>query len=133
MRRLDSLVITKDTELPVVVQLYYKELKKKYGVYGARITDIIQMLEVLQGNKKFELFDANSWNTSQFSSYLMDQQIKFMAGEELDMVVLHDDILKVYQWTKEEKKRFIDEIIEEKIWAIFKFVTDPSLVFDNIL
>lgn len=133
MRKLNSLVITKDTELPITVQLYYKELKKKYGVYGARITDIIQMLEVLQGNQKFELFDANTWNSGQFSSYLMDQQIKFMAGEELDMVIFHDDILKVYQWTKEEKKRFDDEIIEEKIWAIFKFVIDPSLVFDNIL
>ena len=49
------------------------------------------------------------------------------------MAVIHDDILKVYEFTGAEKKRFINETVEEKIWAIFKFVTDPSLVFDNIL
>ena len=121
------------TELPVQVQLYYMTLKKKYGVYGARISDLILMLELLHGGERFELFDTRTWNPGDFVSYLMDIQLKFMAGESIDLVTLHDDILKVYQWTIAEKKRFINEVIEEKIWAIFKYVIDPNLTFNNII
>ena len=120
------------TELPVQVQLYYMTLKKKYGVYGARISDLILMLELLHGGERFELFDTRTWNPGDFVSYLMDIQLKFMAGESIDLVTLHDDILKVYQWTIAEKKRFINEVIEEKIWAIFKYVIDPNLTFNII-
>ena len=131
IRRPEEYKVTKDTELTEPVKIFYMMLKKSYGVNG-RITDLIQMLEKLYGDK-FELFDPRTWNTSQFSSYLMDQQIKFQNGEALDMVVLHDDLLKVYDFTGAEKKRFINESIEEKIWAVFKFVTNPNLVFNNII
>ena len=107
-------------------------LKKKYGVYGARISDLILMLELLHGGERFELFDTRTWNPGDFVSYLMDIQLKFMSGESIDLVTLHDDILKVYQWTIAEKKRFINEVIEEKIWAIFKYVIDPNLTFNII-
>lgn len=120
------------TELPIQVQLYYMTLKKKYGVYGARISDLILMLELLHGGERFELFDTRTWNPGDFVSYLMDIQLKFMSGESIDLVTLHDDILKVYQWTIAEKKRFINEVIEEKIWAIFKYVIDPNLTFNII-
>ena len=131
IRRPEEYKVTKDTELTEPVKIFYMTLKKSYGING-RISDIIQMLEKLYGDK-FELFDPRTWNTGQFASYLMDQQIKFQKGEVLDMVVLHDDILKVYDFTGAEKKRFINESIEEKIWAIFKFVTNPNLVFNNII
>ena len=133
IQRPKEYLVNKDTEMPVQVQLYYMNLKKKYGSYGARISDLIQMLELLHGGDKFELFDARTWNPGDFVSYLIDLQIKFMNGETLDMVVLHDGILKVYQWTIAEKKQFINEVIEEKIWAIFKYVIDPNLTFDNII
>ena len=133
VRRLEEFIVDKNTELPVQVQLYYSQLKKKYGSFGARISDLIQMLEVLHGGEKFELFDTRTWNPGDFTSYLIDVQIKFMKGDSIDLVVLHNDILKVYQWTLAEKKKFINEVIEEKIWAIFKYVIDPTLTFDNII
>lgn len=130
-QRIKEFKVSKDTELSDRVKLYYMVLKGTYGTNG-RITDLVQMLEKLYIDK-FELFDPRTWNLGPFSSYLMDLQIKFQNGEELDMVVLHDDILKVYQFTSAEKRRFINETIEEKIWAIFKLVTDPGLVFNNII
>ena len=133
VRRPKEYIVNKDTELPIQVQLYYTTLKKKYGIYGARISELIQMLELLYGGEKFELFDTRTWNPGDFVSYLMDIQLKFMSGESIDLVTLHDDILKVYQWTLAEKKRFINEVLEEKIWAIFKYVIDPNLTFDNII
>jgi hypothetical protein len=129
IQRPKEYIVTKDTELTVSVRLYYQTLKESYGQTG-RITDIVQMLEKLS-LKKFELFDPKTWNSGLFSSYLLDQQIKFQKGEPLDMVVLHNDILKVYEFTSAEKKQFINEIVEEKIWAIFKYVTDPNLVINN--
>lgn len=129
VQRPKEFIVNRNTELTDTVKIYYSALRKFYGQNG-RITDLIQMLERLSNNK-FELFDPRTWNTSQFSSYLMDLQIKFQNGEDLDMVVLHDDILKVYEFTIAEKKSFIDEIIEEKIWAIFKYVVDPKLELDN--
>lgn len=133
IQRPKEYIVYKNTELPIQVQLYYMTLKKKYGVYGARISDIILMLELLHGGERFELFDTRTWNPGDFISYLMDLQLKFMSGEPIDLVTIHDDILKVYQWTIAEKKRFINEVIEEKIWAIFKYVVDPNLTFDNII
>ena len=132
-QRPKEFIVDKNTELPIQVQLYYMTLKKKYGVYGARISDLILMLELLHGGERFELFDTRTWNPGDFISYLMDLQLKFMSGEPIDLVTIHDDILKVYQWTITEKKRFINEVIEEKIWAIFKYVVDPNLTFDNII
>lgn len=129
VQRPKEFIVNRNTELTDTVKIYYSVLRKFYGQNG-RITDLIQMLERLSNNQ-FELFDPRTWNTSQFSSYLMDLQIKFQNGEDLDMVVLHDDILKVYEFTIAEKKSFIDEIIEEKIWAIFKYVVDPKLELDN--
>lgn len=131
IQRPKEFIVNRNTELTDHVKLYYSLLRRSYGQTG-RITDLIQMLEKLSQNK-FELFDPRTWNTSQFSSYLMDLQIRFQNGEDLDMVILHDDILKVYEFTLSEKKAFIDEIIEEKIWAIFKYVVDPNLDLTNIL
>lgn len=129
VQRPKEFIVNRNTELTDTVKIYYSALRGFYGQNG-RITDLIQMLERLS-NSKFELFDPRTWNNGQFSSYLMDLQIKFQNGEDLDMVVLHDDILKVYEFTIAEKKSFIDEIIEEKIWAIFKYVVDPKLELDN--
>lgn len=130
-RRPTEFIVTKDTELTIPAQTYYMMLKRKYGSsFAGRITDLIQMLALLHGVKEFELFDSRTWNSGLFASYLLDRQMEFMSGEPLDMVVFHDDLLKNYQWTLAEKKRFIDEIIEEKIWAIFKFVIDPTLTYD---
>lgn len=129
VQRPKEFIVTKETELPVSVKLYYQTLKDSYGQTG-RITDLVQMLEKLSLNK-FELFDPRTWNSGLFASYLLDQQIKFQNGEPLDMVILHDDILKVYEFTQAEKKQFINEVVEEKIWAIFKFVTNPNLVINN--
>lgn len=131
IQRPKEFIVNRNTELTNQVKLYYSLLRKSYGQTG-RITDLIQMLEKLSQNK-FELFDSRTWNTGQFSSYLMDLQIRFQNGEDLDMVILHDDLLKVYEFTLSEKKTFIDEIIEEKIWAIFKYVVDPNLELTNIL
>lgn len=131
IQRPKEFLVSKETEMSDRVKLYYMILKNSYGVNG-RITDLIQMLEKLF-QIKFELFNTHTWNSGPFSSYLMDLQIKFQNGETLDMVVLHDDILKVYQFTSVEKRLFINETIEEKIWAIFKFVTNPSLVFNDII
>lgn len=133
-RRPTEFIVTKDTELTVPAQTYYMMLKRKYGSsFTARITDIIQMLAVLYDVKEFELFDPRTWNSGLFASYLLDNQMKFMSGEPLDMVVFHEDLLKNYNWTIAEKRRFINETIEEKIWAIFKFVIDPTLTYDILL
>ena len=131
VQRPKEFIVNRNTELTDSVKLYYSVLRNTYGQFG-RITDLVQMLEKLFKNK-FELFDSRTWNSSQFSSYLLDLQIKFRDGEDLDMVVIHDDILKVYEFTIAEKKSFINEIIEEKIWAIFKYVVDPNLELNNIV
>lgn len=131
IRRPESYIVNRNTELTDKAKFYYSVLRDSYGLGNGRITDLVQMLEKLF-QSKFELFDSRTWNPTEFSSYLMDLQIKFQNGEDLDLVILHDDILKVYEFTGEEKKRFINELIEEKIWAIYKFVVDPALEINNI-
>lgn len=114
-----------EKDIPDTTKYYFNLLKHKYG-YAIRISDFPLLLAETYG-REFELFDPMTWNSGEFMSYLMDLQIKFMKEKkEIDLAQLHRDILKVYDWTREEKNLFLTDSVEERMWSIFLSISDPG-------
>ena len=77
------------------------------------MSEFVQYLTEIFGIKEFELFDSYTWNNAEFLSYLLDRQIDYKNGKVLDMSQLHKDILIAYDFTRKEKRMFIEEEIEK--------------------
>lgn len=114
-----------DKDLPIETVYCYNILKNKYG-YTGRMSNFPVFLSDIFEVKEFEFFDPYKWNTAEFLSYLLELQIKYQKGETIDMAQLHKDVLGVYQFTRKEKRMFIEESIEKRLWSIFIFLNNPN-------
>jgi len=114
-----------EENLPIETKVSFNILKTKYG-YTGRMTSFIRFLEDVFGIKEFEFFDTYTWNKEEFLSYLLDKQINYQKGETLDMAQLHKDILTAYEFTRKEKRMFIEENIEKRLWGIFIYLDNPG-------
>lgn len=117
---------SKEEELPVEAKYSFNVLKSKYG-YTGRMSEFVQYLRDIFGIKDFEFFDTYTWNKAEFLSYLVDRQIQYQKGEILDMAQLHKDILTAYDFTRKEKRMFIEESIEKRLWGVFIYLDNPGL------
>ena len=113
-----------EDKIPQITKICFNLLKDKYG-FTARMSDFIQLLETTFMTK-FELFDSLTWNSPQFLSYMLDKQADFINGKDVDLAIIHSYLLNVYNWTISEKRKFIENNLEEKIWAVFLIITDPA-------
>jgi hypothetical protein len=43
------------------------------------------------------------------------------------MAQLHKDILTAYDFTRKEKRMFIEESIEKRLWGVFIYLDNPGL------
>lgn len=115
---------TKDSDIPKITKECFNILKEKFG-YNIKITDLPILLRTVSDQRLEGIDYLNDW-TPMFVSYLIDLQRKFMSGNNIDMVVFHQDIIKIFHPTKLEKQHLVDEKIEERLWAIFLAVSKPS-------
>ena len=113
-----------DSEIPEITKKCFNVLKDRFG-YNIKITDLPILLRTIS-DQKLEGIDYNSDWTPMFVSYLIDLQRDFMSGRNIDMVVFHQDIIKIFHPTKLEKQYLVDEKIEERLWAILLAVSNPS-------
>lgn len=113
-----------DDDIPDVTKECFNLLKDRYG-YNLKITDLPDYLRVVTG-QKFDNIDYNSDWTPQFVSYVIDLQRNFMDGRDIDMVVFHQDIIKVFHPSRLEKQLLVDLNFEERLWSIFLAVSCPS-------
>jgi hypothetical protein len=132
-KRPDTYKIRKDIpeqEIPEITRGCFNLLKRKFG-YSARISEFIPLLETTLG-EKLDSFSPYSWNFDPFLSYLIDLQIAFMKGQEIDMAELHTKMLEAYPWSGRDKRTFIEKDLEQRLWAMFLVITDPSHDYYNI-
>lgn len=79
-------------------------------------------------------FGVNEWSSDQqrelgsagFMSYLVDQMIKFKEGKPVDFTEVYESILRVGDFVSSEQRMFELGDIEERLWAIFLVIDDPS-------
>jgi hypothetical protein len=117
--------INLNEELPIEAKYSFNILKKNHGYLG-KMSEFIQYLTEIFGIKEFELFDSYTWNNAEFLSYLLDRQIDYKNGKVLDMSQLHKDILVAYDFTRKEKRMFIEEEIEKRLWGLFIYLDNPG-------
>jgi len=103
----------------------YNVLTAKYG-WTARITDIWPLLRDAFGLEEFEILDTNVIANSPFQSYLIDKQIAWQEGKEVDFKEISDAVISTGEFSMREKRTFIDGNIEERLWAIMLAITDPG-------
>lgn len=124
------LVKNKDcTDYTDVVKITYNRIRSVYG-YTARITNIWEMLQKVFYLDEFELLSPRLYNNASFESYLIDKQIDWMKGEDIDFGEIYSGILDVGDFTAEEKRMMVYEKIEEILWGIFLAICNPDLKFN---
>lgn len=127
MLKYDKYIIninTPDKDIPVLVKECFNKLKDKYGS-NFNITNLPDYLKLIT-SQSFEDIDYYTDWTPMFVSYLIDLQRKFMKGGDLDMIVFHQDIIKVFHPSKLEKQLLVKNNFEERLWAIWLAVSEPS-------
>lgn len=119
-----SLSKSKESDLPIETKECFNRMLRKFKG-NTKVSDFIQLLEA-EYDYKFELFDSKTWNNPLFLSHLIDLIIEFKQGQEIDLSELHTDLLKVFQFTKSEKNMFLELSVEERLWAIFLILSEPT-------
>lgn len=115
---------TPDSEIPKLTKECFNKLKDKFG-YNIRITDLPRLLQTVS-SYSFDRIDFKQDWTPQFESYLIDLQRNFLSGCNIDMVVFHQDIIKIFHPTKIERQNLMNENFEERLWAIMLAVSCPT-------
>lgn len=119
-----SLAETDENKLPLLTKEAFNRIKDKFKD-NIKVSDFPLLLSEAYG-RKFELFDKFTWNKAEFISYLIDRICEFKSGKPLDLSQIHTDILTAYDFTKEEKRLFLEQSVEEVLWAIFLLLNNPA-------
>ena len=117
--------------LPIETRYSFNILKEKHGYLG-RMSEFVQYLTEIFGINEFELFDSRTWNNAEFLSYLLDRQIDYKNGKILDMSQIHKDIIVAYDFTRKEKRMFVEESLEKRLWGLFIYLDNPGKENYNI-
>lgn len=111
------------------VKITYNLIRSTYG-YTARIVNIWEMLKKIFSVEEFELLTPELYNNASFESYLIDRQIDWLNGKDIDFGEIYDAILTVGDFTGEEKRMMNYRKIEEILWGIFLAICNPDLNFN---
>lgn len=115
-----------DEDYTYTTRTMYKIYSELHG-YTARISDIFQMLKESFGIQEFDLFDPKMCNNASIESYLIDEFIKWKDGEPVDFVEIYNALVLAGDFSASEKALFESGNIEERLWAMFLVISDPSL------
>ena len=123
------LVKNKDcTDYTDVVKITYNQIRNKYG-YTARITNLWEMLRYILFLDEFELLTPELYDNYSFESYLIDRQLDWMAGKDVDFGEIYESMLNFGDFSADEKRMMVYEKIEEILWGIFLAIGNPDLKF----
>lgn len=116
----------KDTDYTEVTVLTYNLLASRFGHF-ARITDIWRMLCFAYSIPEFEILNLQDPHIGEFESYLLDRVIDWNNEKPVDFEEIKDSILRFGDFTSTEKFLFDAGSFEDRLWAIFLVLSDPTL------
>ena len=111
-----------------VVKNTYSLVRSTLG-YTARIINIWDILKLTLGIDEFEILMPEMYNNASFESYLVNKQIDWMEGRDVDFHEIYEAVLTVGDFTSEEKRLMINRKLEEILWGIFLAICNPELNF----
>ena len=104
--------------------LTYHLLSKKWS-YRARVSSIYEMLRDAFGMKEFALHDPRTVRQLELQSWLLDRQIEFMNGEDVDFTEIYEALMIASDFIRSERIDFELGNVEERLWGIFWTIIDP--------
>lgn len=117
-----------DIDYTEVVKNTYSLVRSTLG-YTARIINIWDILKLTLGIDEFEILMPEMYNNASFESYLVNKQIDWMEGRDVDFHEIYEAVLTVGDFTSEEKRLMINRKLEEILWGIFLAICNPELNF----
>lgn len=117
-----------DIDYTEIVKNTYSLVRSTLG-YTARIINIWDILKLTLGIDEFEILMPEMYNNASFESYLVNKQIDWMEGRDVDFHEIYEAILTVGDFTSEEKRLMINRKLEEILWGIFLAICNPELNF----
>lgn len=120
----------RDMDFTPAVESTFNLLRIKYGSYAVRVSNIFQLLKDIFGLNDYEMLDPRIINNGILDSYLMDKQIDWMSGKDVDFSEMYKEITNIGDFSKSERDLFEGGKIEEVLWAIYLTVCNPGI--DNI-
>lgn len=118
------------TDYTPTVRAVYDSVTMKFK-NSARITNLLDMLKYTFGFKEWLLFDPKTFQSAQFTSYLVDRMIDFKEGRDVDFTEVYESILVAGDFVGREKYSFEMGDIEERLWALFMAIDDPYKSINN--
>ena len=117
-----------DIDYTEVVKNTYSLVRSTLG-YTARIINIWDILKLTLGINEFEILMPEMYNNASFESYLVNKQVDWMEGRDVDFHEIYEAVLTVGDFTSEEKRLMINRKLEEILWGIFLAICNPELNF----
>jgi hypothetical protein len=88
---------------------------------------MFQLLAESFGLKNFEILDYRNIQNGPLVSWLMDRQIEWQKGEDVNLSEIYRALLVAGDFTSQERLMFETGSMEERIWAILLLITSPDL------
>ena len=115
-----------NTDYPETTVMVYRYLLPN-NQYSARISNMFQLLAESFGLKNFEILDYRNIQNGPLVSWLMDRQIEWQKGEDVNLSEIYRALLVAGDFTSQERLMFETGSMEERIWAILLLITSPDL------
>lgn len=120
----------KDTDFTPTVESTFNLLNWMYGSYSIRVNNIFQLIKSSYGIDEFEIFDPRYCNNGVLESYLIDKQIDWIEGKDVNFEEIYNKLLELGDFSKSERIIFENGNIEERLWAIYLLACNPGI--DNL-
>ena len=114
------------TDYTDTVKYIYHLLRDTYG-YNLRIVNVWEYLKLCLNVDEFEILNLRLSNLASFESYMVDRQIDWMNGKDVDFSEIYDAIVTVGDFTTSEKRLMKDRQINEILWGMFLAICSPEL------
>ena len=115
----------KDIDYSSITKMSYRLLAYRFG-YSARISDIWEMLRIVYGFDEFEILNPREYQNGNFESFLADKYYLWLKGEDINFQDIEDAIMDVGDFTGKEKLLLTSGDMQERLWAIFLCLSDPT-------
>ena len=113
-------------------KIAYDCIVSRFG-YTARISRFWEMLPLTFGLPKFELINLGESQFGIFENYLIDKNIEWGSGKEIDFSEIGKKVLDIGDYTMTEKLIMLGNNgldLDTRLWSIFVAISfpDPSLL-----
>lgn len=122
---LDFIKSREDTDYTEACKDAYRKISSHYG-FTARITDIYDLFREVNDIEEFKVLNTNYVQNGELQSYLIDRIIDWANNKKINFTDIFKKILDSGDFLNSERRIFINNFAEERIWGIFLAILDPN-------